>query len=134
MFLRTTSTTRSLTVIWCFSVLILILHELENFICLGVILQDFADRIENFPLLELVATPTILLRFLDFSIQGDGELFIISKIIVQRPPGTSIQQFWIGCPAGRILHLPGKVNDSRQVLLVFLCLALALRDQGIEQF
>src|SRR6266566_1287761 len=133
MSLRTTSTTRPLMVIWCFSVLILMLHQFKNLICQGLFLQDFLDRIADFPLLDLVATPTILFRSLDGSIQGDSELLIFPKIIVQRPPGTRIQQFWIGY-AGRVLHLVGKFNDSSQILLVFLSPALTLLDQGIKQF
>src|SRR5437899_1467639 len=60
MSLRTTSTTRPLTIIWCFSVLILILHQFKNLIHQGLISQDLLDRISDFPLLDLVATPTIL--------------------------------------------------------------------------
>src|SRR6266852_2213508 len=116
MSLRTTSTTSPLTVIWCFSVLILMLHQFKNLIHQGLFLQDLLDRVPDFPLLDLVATPTILFRSLDGSIQGDGELLIFSKIIVQRPPGAGIQQFWIGY-AGRILHLVGEFNDSSQILL-----------------
>src|SRR5437763_15276342 len=108
MFLRTTSTTRPLTVIWCFSVLILMLHQFKNLICQGLFLQDLLDRIADFPLLDLVATPAILFGSLDCSIHCDGQLLIFSKVIVQRPPGTGIQQFWIGYSAGRVLHLPGK--------------------------
>src|SRR5437764_10819761 len=119
MSLRTTSMTRSLTIIWCFSVLILLLHYFKDLICQGLILQDPLDRIPDFPLLDLVATPTILFRSLDDSIQGDGQLLIFSKIIVQRPPGAGIQQFWIGY-ACRVLHQVGKFNDSCQILLVFL--------------
>src|SRR6266853_5055042 len=134
MSLRTTSTTRPCTVIWCFSVLILILHEFKNLIRQGLIWHDVADRIADFSFLDSVATPSILFGVLDCSIQADGELLIISKIIIQRPLGTSIQRFWIGCPAGRVLHLPGKFNDSRQIVLVFLCLMLTLLDQAIEEF
>src|SRR5712692_3403654 len=118
MSLRTTSTTRPCTVIWCFSVLILILHEFKNLIRQSLFLQDLLDRIADFSLLDPVATPTILFGVLDGSIQVDSESLIISKIIIQRPLSTSIQRFWIGCPAGRVLHLPGEFNDFRQIVLV----------------
>src|SRR6266699_1022002 len=134
MSLRTTSTTRPCTVIWCFSVLILILHEFKNLIRQSLFVQDLLDRIADFSLLDPVATPSILFRVLDCSIQVNGELLIISKIIIERPLGTSIQRFGIGCPAGRVLHLPGEFNNSRQVLLIFLCLMLTLLDQEIEEF
>src|SRR6266480_4021042 len=129
MSLRTTSTTRPCTVIWCFSVLILILHKFKNLIRQGLIWHDVADRIADFSLLDPVSTPTIFLGVLDGSIQVDSESLIISKIIIQRPLGTSIQRFWIGCPAGRVLHPPGEFNDFRRILLVFLCLILTFLDQ-----
>src|ERR1700730_10070875 len=132
MFLRTTSTTRPLMVIWCFSVLILMLHQFKNLICQGLFLQDFLDRIADFPLLDLVTTPTILFGLLDDPIQIDGKLLIIAKIIIQRPLSTSIQRFWIGYSAGRVLHLPGEFNDASQILLVFLCLTLTLLDQVVK--
>src|SRR6266581_536030 len=134
MFLRTTSTTRPLTVIWCFSVLILILHYFKNLIRQGLIWQDVANGISHFPLLDPATTPTILFGSLNCSIHLDGELLIFSKIIVQRPLGTGIQRLWIGCPADRVLHLPGKFNDASQILLVFPCLILTLLNQGIEEF
>src|SRR6266566_401261 len=132
MFLRTTSTTRPLTVIWCFSVFILILHYFKNLIRQGIIWQDVANCIADFSLLDLATTPTILFGSLDFSIHLDGELLIFAKVIVERPLGRGIQRFWIGCPASWVLHLPGKFNDASQILLVFSCLILTLLDQGIE--
>ena len=58
------------------------LHQFKNLICQDLFLQDLLDRIADFPLLDLVATPTILFGLLDCSIQGDGQLLIFSKIIV----------------------------------------------------
>src|SRR5690242_5456203 len=132
MSLRTTSTTRSLTIIWCFSVLILILHQFKNLIRQDLILQDLPDCVAHLSLLDPVAAPAILFRSLDGGVQSNGQLLIFFEIIVQRPPGAGIQQFWIG-HAGWVLHLVGKFNDSRQVLLVFLGPALTLLDQGIKQ-
>src|SRR6266496_4942196 len=132
MFLRTTSTIRPLTVIWCRSVLILILHNLQYLICLLIICQNIAYCVANFPLLDLVATPAILFGALDHGIQGDGKLLIVAKVIIQHAPGTGIQRRWIGRSTGRILHLVGEGDDTREVLLVFLRLRLALLDQGVE--
>src|ERR1051326_2869445 len=118
MSLRTTSTTRPLTIIWCCSVLILLLNQFKNLIRQVFVLYERTDRVADLPLLDPVAAPAILFRSLDGGVQGDGQLLILSKIIVQGPPGTGIQQFGIGY-AGRVLHLGREIDDVCKVLLVF---------------